>query len=276
MGKLVYFLFLFPFFRSFAQDTVYLKEEYDSLPVISTKANFYKIYDKSVSPIEVNLYHKNGIKIAKYHVNSNNLHNYNGDYESYYYNGIINLKGVFVENKMEGDWYVYNKETGFIEEKRSYVNNLQQGKTYILYENGKPKRIETYDNDFFISAYCLDTSGLSKDCYSLDHPDVLALAEVMPQFPGGTSALYSYLQHSIRYPAQARENGLQGKVIVRFYVDTDGSVKDPMIIKDETKSDCAQEAIRVCNSMPKWTPGSDKGKFVKVSYTLPITFKVQN
>lgn len=104
--------------------------------------------------------------------------------------------------------------------------------------------------------------------------EIFERAEVMPIFPGGTVELMKYLSSNIRYPKLARENGLQGKVIIKFYIDIDGSVKEPVILKDGVGGGCSEESIRVINSMPKWTPGSQRGKPVRVYYTLPITYKL--
>lgn len=106
-------------------------------------------------------------------------------------------------------------------------------------------------------------------------PEIFDRAEVMPGYPGGVPELMKFLQKNIRYPSLARENGLEGKVIVKFYVDTDGTVRDPTVLKDNVGGGCGDEAIRVVKSMPKWTPGSQRGKPVKVYYTLPVTFKLQ-
>lgn len=106
-------------------------------------------------------------------------------------------------------------------------------------------------------------------------PEIFDRAEVMPSYPGGVPELMKFLQKNIRYPSLARENGLEGKVIVKFYVDTDGTVREPAILKDGVGGGCGDEAIRVVKSMPKWTPGSQRGKPVKVFYTLPVTFKLQ-
>lgn len=106
-------------------------------------------------------------------------------------------------------------------------------------------------------------------------PEIFDRAEVMPGFPGGPAALMKYLGNNIRYPSLARENSLEGKVIVKFYIDTDGTVRDPQVLKDGVGGGCGDEAVRVIKSMPKWSPGSQRGKNVKVYYTLPVTFKLQ-
>jgi periplasmic protein TonB len=106
-------------------------------------------------------------------------------------------------------------------------------------------------------------------------PEIFDRAEVMPSYPGGVPELMKFLQKNIRYPSLARENGLEGKVIVKFYIDTDGTVREPAVLKDGVGGGCGDEAIRVIKAMPKWTPGSQRGKAVKVYYTLPVTFKLQ-
>ena len=103
---------------------------------------------------------------------------------------------------------------------------------------------------------------------------VFDVAEQMPSFPGGPSALFEYLSKNIRYPALAEENGIQGRVIVAFFVGKDGSINDVRVVKGVDKS-LDNEAIRVVKSMPRWTPGRQNGIPVAVKYTVPVTFKLQ-
>jgi TonB family protein len=120
-----------------------------------------------------------------------------------------------------------------------------------------------------------DTAAIKRD--SVLDAMVFDRAEVMPTFPGGAVELMKYLANNIRYPKEARERNLEGKIIIKFTVDTDGSVVEPIILKDGVGgAGCAEEAIRVIKEMPKWNPGSQKGKPVKVFYTLPISFKLGN
>lgn len=105
--------------------------------------------------------------------------------------------------------------------------------------------------------------------------DVIVVhAEVMPEFPGGTSALMKYLSTHIKYPAVSQEIGAYGRVIVQFVVDRDGTITDPVVVRGvEVHLD--KEAIRVISSMPKWKPGMQNGKRVRVKYTLPVLFRLQ-
>ena len=98
--------------------------------------------------------------------------------------------------------------------------------------------------------------------------------EKMPEFPGGQDALNRYLVRNIKYPLLAQENGIQGRVVCQFVVNSDGSIVDISVVRGVEES-LDKEAIRVIKSMPKWTPGRQGGKSVRVKYTLPIRFQLQ-
>ena len=98
--------------------------------------------------------------------------------------------------------------------------------------------------------------------------------EQMPQFPGGEAALMKFLQSHINYPPMAVENGVQGRVVVQFVVDKTGKVGEVVVVRNVDK-DLDKEAVRVCKSLPKFTPGRQNGQAVAVWYTLPVTFKLQ-
>ena len=98
--------------------------------------------------------------------------------------------------------------------------------------------------------------------------------EKMPEFPGGQEALNRFLVRNIKYPLLAQETGIQGRVICQFVVNSDGSIVDIAVVRGVEES-LDKEAMRVIKSMPKWTPGRQGGKNVRVKYTLPIRFKLQ-
>ena len=104
--------------------------------------------------------------------------------------------------------------------------------------------------------------------------EVFRSVEQMPQFPGGEAALLKYLASHINYPPMAAENGIQGRVIVQFVVDKTGKVGEVKLVRTVDK-DLDNEAVRVCKSLPKFTPGRQNGQPVSVWYTLPVTFKLQ-
>ena len=104
--------------------------------------------------------------------------------------------------------------------------------------------------------------------------EVFLVVEEMPEFPGGVLALRQYLASSVKYPVIAQENGIQGKVYVNFVVNKDGSVSNAKIARGVDPSLDA-EALRVVSTLPKWKPGKQRGAPVRVSYTVPISFKLE-
>lgn len=102
---------------------------------------------------------------------------------------------------------------------------------------------------------------------------VFDVVEIMPEFPGGSVALFSYLAKSLRYPKDAIDKKIEGRVMVQFIVNRDGSIVEAKVINKVFPSLDA-EGLRVVNEMPKWTPGRQKGKPVRVRYTLPIMFSL--
>lgn len=104
--------------------------------------------------------------------------------------------------------------------------------------------------------------------------EVFTIVENMPSFPGGDEALLKYLGQNIKYPAIARDAGIQGRVYVTFVVEKDGSVTDVKVLRG-IGGGCDEEAIRVVENMPKWSPGKQRGKPVKVQYNLPIRFTLK-
>ena len=105
-------------------------------------------------------------------------------------------------------------------------------------------------------------------------PDEIHIAvEEVPEFPGGVAALMAYLRKNIKYPAICRENNIQGKVIVTFVVNKDGSIVDVEVAKGVNPA-LDKEAVRVISQMPNWTPGRQLGRPVRVRYSVPVNFRL--
>ena len=113
-----------------------------------------------------------------------------------------------------------------------------------------------------------DSSG---DMSSEDADKIYTIAEQMPSFKGNVNA---WLSSHIQYPAVAAENGVQGRVIVKFVVTAEGYVRQAQVVRG-VDSSLDREAVRVVNSMPAWNPGMNNGKYVNVWFSLPLTFKLQ-
>lgn len=108
-----------------------------------------------------------------------------------------------------------------------------------------------------------------------DENVVFKIVETMPSFPGGDAALMKYIGDNVRYPAIAQENGIQGRTICQFTVERDGSITDIQVLRSSGDASLDKEAKRVIQSMPRWSPGKQRGKPVRVSYTIPINFRLQ-
>ncbi len=108
----------------------------------------------------------------------------------------------------------------------------------------------------------------------VDEQEIFDIVEHMPEFPGGQAALMAYLSKNIKYPTIAQENGVQGRVIVQFVVNKDGSIVDARVARSVDPY-LDKEALRVINSMPKWKAGMQRGKPVRVLYTCPVMFRLQ-
>jgi protein TonB len=104
--------------------------------------------------------------------------------------------------------------------------------------------------------------------------EIFQIVEEMPAYPGGDQKLMEYVAKNIKYPQIARETGIQGRVFVGFVVEPDGSVSNVKVLRG-IGGGCDEEAVRVVKSMPKWKPGKQRGKAVRVSYMLPVNFKLQ-
>ena len=104
--------------------------------------------------------------------------------------------------------------------------------------------------------------------------EVFMVVEDQPEFPGGTAALLEYLRKNIKYPAICRENNIQGRVLVTFIVNKDGAIVEPEVVKSVNPS-LDKEALRVISQMPNWKPGYQRGKPVRVKFTVPVNFQLK-
>ena len=104
--------------------------------------------------------------------------------------------------------------------------------------------------------------------------EIFQIVEEMPAYPGGDQKLMEFIAKGIKYPQIARETGIQGRVFVGFVVEPDGSISNVKLLRG-IGGGCDEEAMRVIKSLPKWKPGKQRGKAVRVSYQIPVLFKLQ-
>ena len=141
----------------------------------------------------------------------------------------------------------------------------------IVFELGNPQKTKEQDN----SGETSKVGEVKKTVpYGPDKNGVYQIVEEMPKFPGGENALMDYVAKNVVYPKEAQEKGISGRVFVGFIVEKDGSVSEVKVLRG-IGGGCDEESIRVVKAMPKWKPGKQDGKPVRVSYQLPIFFKLQ-
>ena len=125
-----------------------------------------------------------------------------------------------------------------------------------------------------MAVMCLVTANAQKTVVSQSSQSVYDEVEVMPEFPGGMQAMIEYLNTNIKYPKDAIKQEVGGRVMVMFVVETDGSLSNVRVARKVFPSLDA-EAVRVVYSTPKWKPGKEKGRSVRVNFTMPIVFSVK-
>lgn len=125
-----------------------------------------------------------------------------------------------------------------------------------------------------MAVMCLMTANAQKTVVSQSNQNVFDSVEQMPEFPGGMSALIDFLSSNIKYPEDAIKQNVGGRVMVMFVVETDGSITNVRVARAVFPS-LDTEAIRVVKSMPNWKPGKEKGRVVRVNYTLPVVFSIK-
>ena len=125
-----------------------------------------------------------------------------------------------------------------------------------------------------MALFGLTTVSAQKTVVAQKNQKVFDVVEQMPEYPGGIQALFEYLSQNVKYPADAENQKVEGRVIATFIVETDGTINNVEFVKPVFPSLDA-EAIRVLSGMPKWTPGKQSGKEVRVKYTVPINFNLK-
>ena len=121
--------------------------------------------------------------------------------------------------------------------------------------------------------FTINTTAMAQN-KKTSNDKVFEKVEDMPEFPGGEQAMMDFVGKNVQYPKEAMEKEISGRVLVGFIVEKDGSISETEIVKG-IGGGCDEEAVRVVKAMPKWKPGKEKGKPVRVSYMMPIFFKLQ-
>lgn len=191
----------------------------------------------------------------------------------------VTQKTFYISGNIESETHFsdYNKkikngkeikfyQNGQIKRVINYTNDTIDGNLNTFWENGNPKRLDIYIMGKLIVGNCYNSDGEEIKYYNY---------EILPEFIGGSNALYSYINKKIHYPLEALENNYSGKVTVGFVVSDTGNIFDVKLIKG-TEECLNIEALRLVQTMPKWKPGLQDGEIVGMQIGLPIIFNITN
>ena len=169
--------------------------------------------------------------------------------------------------------------------KQTKVVQVEDGNVVVVNtsESGKKRStsvtVTRNDNENGKKVYVVKSDGEATITTSLDadvKPELPVLsAEEMPEFPGGSTALMTYLMDNVKYPADAKKDKKEGRVICSFVVSKEGKINDAHVVKSSGTESLDNEALRVVNNMPDWKPGKENGEPVNVQFTIPVVFKLK-
>jgi TonB family protein len=165
---------------------------------------------------------------------------------------------IFLSECLIGKHQVTFKKSNYKE--RALTFDVTEGQTATIMESLEKTVVEPLHAD--------GTSG------NTTTEEAFMVVEQMPEFPGGMAKLMEYLSQNVRYPALAMQQRVQGRVVVEFVVNKDGSISEESILRSVHPL-LNEEALRVVKNMPKWSPGMQRGKAVRVRYTVPVLFRLQ-
>lgn len=187
-----------------------------------------------------------------------------GNAIKYHKNGNIISESVYKNGKLNERQVTYYEDKKVLLEV-SYTNGLKNGAFKMYYRNGQTRRNEIYASNKWMSGKMYDSTGV-EIAYCGEY-------EILPEYPGGTAALYKFLRKNITFPRDAAQDKTfsGGNVFLTFMVEPDGSIKDTKLLRGLHPA-CDAEAIRVLSIMPAWQPGYQDCKVASFKFNLPVNF----
>ena len=204
-----------------------------------------------------------------------------GDWKEYHDNGQLEATGAYTDGKRGGDWLYYDDEGALIQ-KSAFTNGEKNGITYYYTADGVVAREATFAEGELVSEVTLLDPDPTRNANSLRKA-----IEVMPLFPGceeteayderkqcAEKALLYFIYGNIRYPERSRQQDVEGMAVISFVVEKNGSISNEKVIRG-LNSDITAELYRIVKMMPNWSPGMVQGEPVRVSFNLPVRFKLE-
>jgi TonB family protein len=262
--------------------TVYRRTGFERDPI---RARLKKVIEKKDSLWVVSLYAKKDVLFEQISFADEKTEVRQGPYKLFD-NGTLKEEGQYSRGYKVGEWkkyhankqlaeqstFVWGKQWGAykrfydnaeIKEETNYQSGKKIGNRSIFYKGGKPALQEVYDEKGLLTGAYYDEQG---------NP-AKGLVMTPPTYPGGTEAFYRFLGTSIKYPVNARKNGVAGTVRLSFTVTKEGKLENITVI-DSPDDELSQEAVRVIRSSIYWFPGKELGEPINMKFTLPIKFSL--
>lgn len=262
MKNKIFLTFLISFiFLGFiqAQDTTYFDKDW--IACEKQDASFYRLLQKNGKNYTAFDYYKNGQLQMKGTYSDEYLIMQNGPFEYYYKNGKLDFEGIYKNGQKEGEWKYYY-ENGKLDYKGTYKNGLENGEWRWYFKTGEHSSIEMYKNGLRTEARFFNKKGQSVP---------LEEAEILESYPGGQEALLSFLSQNITYPQKAKENGIEGIVIIKVIINKQGNILDYKFTK-KIHSSLDNEALRVVKLLTSLKPRKRHNRMIDLYYLIPISF----
>jgi periplasmic protein TonB len=239
MKKYLFIVLLFYTIIAIGQDTTYYNIEWEKVKSPDSVYYYETVKHDAVDPNRavVKTFLKSGLIYKETYYSAYKKRIIDGKEKVYYENGQLKSDVDYREGKLNG---------------------------YILtyWESGKAKRIDKYKNDKFIEGKCFSREGNDTTYFKYSE---------MPEFPGGESELYKFINNNIVYPQLAKETGIMGTVYISFIVTREGKIKRIRLLRG-IGGGCDEESLRIINMMPDWKPGKIDGVAASVQYNIPFKF----
>lgn len=231
-----------------------------SITLHSQKRSLIEYYDVLNEPCDSTL----AIKCSYFEYNEDNN---SGVLKTFTMNNMLISEIPYINYEKEiisgiAKWYYLS---GKIKREISIVESKRHGNLNTYYENGQIRRNEIYEHGEFKKGNCYTSYGLDTSYFNYEIP---------PNFPGNDAGLFSFMRRNLKYPITAMRKNIQGKVLVKFLCNKDGSLSNIKVIQPVHPL-LDEEALRIVRLFPNFTPGKEDGEFVEVVYTIPINFTLE-
>ncbi|MCJ7448145.1 MAG: TonB family protein [Bacteroidales bacterium] len=231
----------------------------------SSSAEYYKIVEPSIDGYkELHFYITGERESENIYIRSSGKYVKNGKSLSWFKNGLEKSEGTFIKGKQDGMELKYY-DNGQLKSKINYIDDQYDKVIETFWKNEKIKRRDFYNLGKFENGNCYDSLG-----NEIKHFDF----EIMPQYKGGDRQIISDIAYNLDYPTKSRDAGIQGRVLVRFVVNINGTISSVSILEGASP-ELNEEAIRVVKTLKKFKPGFQDGEPVPVFYMVPITFTLK-